>query len=177
MQKHPSEVYDDWQKVEEAILILSDNAVNSRSDCMPNWAINLSLPEIRAQVDEIYQETQLHYTFALIATIEGIFNSQIKLYVDRRSKINTAKSLRKAFKSRITKKVYIKFEDILDRWKKADPRIKPIVAKLKQWLQYRHWLAHGRHWMVHYWTIPDPNAVYLLYQNLDLFISFNLPTR
>ena len=109
----------------------------------------------------------------MIASIEGIFNHQLKYYFKTKPKFPWVTPLRKKFNLKLDNNKYIKFETILDEWKKNDPRVKNKISKLKEYLLYRHWLAHGRHWSIHYWNIPDPNEIYILYTELNKLILFN----
>ncbi len=173
-QKKPSDVYDDWQRTVEALKQVPQNALLDIKGRLPAWAQNLSFQELNQLTDNIVRETDLHYALGLIASIEGVFNDQIKSFVSRKSKDKFAKRLRQKFKKQIESKKQIRFDDILDTWKDNDPRTKVKISELKKYLEYRHWLAHGRHWDIHYWNCPDPNDVYMLYDALNSIIVFDL---
>ncbi len=148
-------------------------AKNTSSN-LPDWTLNLSVSEINEITDAIVKEADLHYTLGLISSIEGLFNYQIKLFVTRKRKDKLAKAFRKKFKKLVVEEKQIRFDDILDVWRKYDPAAQHQISNLKSILQYRNWLAHGRHWNIHYWNCPDPNAVYLLYTALEQIIGFDL---
>jgi hypothetical protein len=173
-QKNPSEVYDDWQKTIETLKIVPLNVATNTSGKLPSWTLNLNSTQISEITDDIVKENNLHYTLGLISSIEGLFNHQVKSFVSRKRKNKLAKSVRKKFKKLIQDKKQIRFDDILDIWKKYDPIAKSQISSLKSILQYRNWLAHGRHWKIHYWKCPDPNDVYLLYSELCQVIDFDL---
>ena len=173
-QKNPSNVYDDWQKTVETLRMVPQNAASGPSIILPSWTDNLSIKQINDIIDVIVTEADLHYTLGLISSIEGLFNYLIKLFVSRKSKDKLAKALRRKFKKLVVEKKQIRFDDILDVWKKHDPAVQPEISKLKSILQYRNWLAHGRHWKIHYRNCPDPNDVYLLYTALDRIIGFDI---
>lgn len=173
-QKMPSDVYDDWQKTVEALRMVPHNAVSGSVHSLPGWTLNLSINQINEITDSVIRETDLHYTLGLISSIEGLFNYQIKLFVSRKRKDKLAKVLRQKFKRKVQEEKQIKFDEILDLWKKYDPALQPQISNLRSFLKYRNWLAHGRHWKIQYWNCPDPNDVYLLYGALDKIIGFDL---
>ncbi len=173
-QKLPSQIYDDWQITIESINNMLYNLKNSKFSIIPAWAENLSLDELEIKINDLISENNLLYTLNLIASIEGLFNHQLKYFEKNKSKSPQLKFLRNKFKSKIKKNEYIKFETILDEWKKAEPSIKIYLSKLKTFLYYRHWLAHGRHWTIQYRNIPDPNDIFLLFEELNKKILFDL---
>ena len=179
-QKTPMEVYDDWQKAIESIRVVIENAQKGVVEALPSWTLNLSLNEIQQLTENIASETDWHFSLALMASIEGLFHSQLKILLKRKRKDRVAKSLRQVFrdqKDQIEQDIYMRFDDILDTWKKVDQTAAIAISKLKDMLQYRHWLAHGRYWPIHYWNCPDPNDVYLLFVELDKAIGFELPGK
>lgn len=173
-QKTPSEIYDNWKNTESSITIILNNAKNNHIQNIPNWALYKTFDEISEIIENLLCENKYQYTLNLIASIEGLFNHQLKYYIKNKSKKNYAKALIKKFKKELQNNKYIKFDNILDEWKIKDNRIKPLISKLKDYLQYRHWLANGRHWSIHYHNIPDPLDIYLLYDKLNKLINFDL---
>ena len=175
IQKMPSAVYDDWQKTVEVLKLVPDNAASGFSvKSLPDWTLNKTISEIKEITDTVVIEADLHYTLGLISSIEGLFNYQIKLFVSRKRKDKLAKVLRQKFKKIVKEDKQIRFDDILDIWKKYDPAAQQQISTLRSFLKYRNWLAHGRHWKIQYWNCPDPNDVYLLYSALNKIIGFDL---
>ena len=168
-QKTPSDVYDDWKNTIESITMVYDNVLHNQ--IYPSWAENMSEIDLKNKIDNLKIENNCLYTLNMIASIEGFFNNQL-VYFNRAKK--WPGTLKRAFKSKINKKEYINFDNILDEWGKYDTRTKKRISDLKNFLNYRHWLAHGRHWKIHYWNIPDPEEVYILYSEINEIILFNL---
>lgn len=171
-QRLPSDVHEDWQKVRESILKVSENAERGIKHALPLWTLHLSLSEIRHTTERVVSETGWHFSLAIMSAIEGLFNIHIQRLVSKRGKDATTRALRAKFGSRAKQRERIRFEDMLDELKRADPRTTAIVGKLKDMLKFRHWLAHGRHWSIHYHNCPDPDEVYLLFEALEKYVAF-----
>jgi NTP pyrophosphatase (non-canonical NTP hydrolase) len=170
--RHPSEVHEDWQKAREAILSVSENARRGHTRALPSWTLHLSLSEIRQLAEEIADETDWHFSLAIMSAIEGLFNLHLRFLVDKKRKDGIAQALRSEFKIKVKKRKRIRFEEILDELMRVDSRAAPTISKLKEMLKFRHWLAHGRHWSIHYRNCPDPNDVYSLFERLEEFVAF-----
>ena len=174
LYRAPSQVHDDWIKAIDSIRVVERNVQKNRVESLPSWTMNLTFVEVVDILNELVREVDLHFTLALIASIEGQFNRQLAIIVSKSSKGEPGRSLRRRFRRPIQRKKYIRFEDILEEWKRADESTKNAISKLKTYLNSRHWLAHGRCGRsFHYRTIPDPNSVFLLYDTLNSLIGFN----
>jgi hypothetical protein len=97
-RKIPSEVYDDWVKSVEALRVVKENARCQRWNSLPAWAHNSSVSEVTQKVEALVRETSLHFTLSIIASVEGLFNHQLRFYVSKKPRDPRAKVLGKKFK-------------------------------------------------------------------------------
>ena len=125
--------------------------------------------EVQEEFEQRLQETAMRSSLIVLARVEAAFWQD---YWERaRLKLNDPISvdLRKVFKSRRERARLD--DDILATWRRhLDPSSGQYISHLRGMLKYRHWLAHGRHWVFggqH--EFPD---VYLLADTI--FTSFPL---
>lgn len=173
-QKKPSEIYDDWERTVESLNVIYKYASFGKMDILPNWAMHLCATEIESISRALLSETNVQYAFFMLAAIEGLFQRHIRQCVNRDIKSKLGKKFRVRFIDLVKKGKYIRIDDILDSWNKLNPASRELIGDFRSKLQYRDWLAHGRHWIIHYRNVPDPDEVFQLFTVLQKSICFKL---
>jgi hypothetical protein len=117
---------------------------------------DLMTPEEREQARrDMYQELNDQTVLLLAASFEAVFQIDLHRRVNQKQKDPLSKKLRKLWKHR-RRSGRLEFEDLLEFWKKETGR-RFEIGELKQLIQFRHWLAHGRYWERHSGlTVIDP---------------------
>jgi hypothetical protein len=93
---------------------------------------------------EMQREMDTQTTLLLAASFEAVFQVDLHTRVSERRKDPLSKQLRKLWqRRRLSGRLEV--EELLEFWKKETGRRREI-GELKQLIQYRHWLAHGRYW-------------------------------
>lgn len=110
------------------------------------------------QLDELNQLTM----FALLAYAEAALRTDFLDRVENRKKDSVSRRFREISKKR-GKRIRLE-EDILDTWRELGNvrGTKPAIARFKDTLRLRDWLAHGRYWQ------PKLGRT-VGYQPLDIF--------
>ena len=118
--------------------------------------------EIRAELRKSSKELEREVTLALTASFEAM----IRIDYMSRSKGKKKDAISVAYRELWSKhNRNARLEDILDTWKEEACEAHK-VGKLKQLLQYRHWLAHGRYWD-EVQPIFDPLSALLVAQEIS----------
>src|SRR5258708_2872834 len=99
--------------------------------------------EVEQALWELAQELDHEVTLLLTASFEATFQVDFRRRIARKKKDRLSKKLRKLWRKHKRAK-WVVVEDILDVWQKETGHVQAI-GKLKQLIQFRHWLAHGRY--------------------------------
>jgi hypothetical protein len=113
---------------------------------VPESKMHLTEDEIKGLLDRSLDETDARSSLILLTFIE----SQFRLHYQGRSK------MRKKIKAELGKKHRLanektdrpSLDDLLDAWKKALPDESRFLDSLKTFFKYRHWMAHGRYFIL-----------------------------
>lgn len=106
----------------------------------------LSSTEIENLLAKRVSELELQASLALYASLEAMFQIDFHNRVEKRAK----DPLSRIFRDR-QKKAHSRIsfdEDILKPWEQTHPETKPYLQPIRKGLQHRHWLAHGRYWLL-----------------------------
>jgi hypothetical protein len=128
----------------------------------------LSETEIGKQLTEHLMEAEYDACLTLFAAIEAALRIDCDYCCRKRLKDQRAKAVRKmvqTFEGRPFNRIPLNeiFKQLL-----VDQSVKKsIVNRLKQFFQFRHWLAHGRYWTFKSGIQPDFLDVYELAQEID----------
>jgi hypothetical protein len=143
------DILDDWPRPWEVLeyygnaeKLLKFTAVDRAND-----ADNPFLGEPAHKIQLYRDELQKQAILLLTASFEAIFRIDLGLRTWRRRKAREphTESLRSRFADRDVLKD-VRFEDIIDAWKKELGAGARAIGNFKQVVLYRHWLAHGRYW-------------------------------
>jgi hypothetical protein len=142
-------ILDDWPKPWEVLEYYSNAekllkfSTVDRADDMDNPFLGEPYDKIERYRDELEKQAIL----LLTASFEAIFRIDLCLRTWRRRKAREphTESMRNKFANQDVLKG-VRFEDILDAWKKELSADAKVIGNFKQVVQYRHWLAHGRYW-------------------------------
>ena len=112
----------------------------------------LSRQEFEDALLRLRQELDEQVTLVLVAAFEALLRIDRHDRVSRRLKDPISRGLRDLSRDREGR---VRLEDILDVHKQA-LGLAQVVGRLKQLLNYRHWLAHGRYWVQKAGIRADP---------------------
>jgi len=169
--KNPSDIYTFWLTSLDIISLMNDpdNFNRLRND----FFVGLTPREL---IEKLENELNLEVVLSMLATIEAIFRLELIYYVKIKPKEKITRQIRLEFKQfidgRNVQEDKIRLEDILKVFREIHPEIAKALSKLKEYFQYRHWLAHGRYGKIQYWTIPDPVDIYMLFETISENICF-----
>lgn len=91
------------------------------------------------------EELDCQASLALLTSLEAMFQIDFHMRVQRRWKDD----LSREFRGISSHRRRISFErDIIKNWESFHPSTKSYFRPVKQALKYRHWLAHGRYWLL-----------------------------
>lgn len=84
---------------------------------------------------------------ALLASVEAMFQINFHTRVQGKWKDN----LSKKFRAILIKDARVSFEHhIIATWEGVYPETRKYFQPVRKILDYRHWLAHGRYWLLKY---------------------------
>lgn len=123
--------------------------------------------EIQQQFEIEVLEAERDAALNLLAAIEALFRVDYIIRSQEKDKTTLTKNFRALF---ATYGHRISLEDsIFEEWKQSG-LIKPsIISELKGAFKYRHWLAHGR-----YWVLKSGRKYYDFYYLYNLASQVNL---
>lgn len=90
-------------------------------------------------------ELELQAILSLMTSLEAIFQLDFHDRIEKRYKDPLSRHFRENYKN----PKRISFEkDIITGWENVYPGTKRYFQKIRVILRYRHWLAHGRYWLI-----------------------------
>lgn len=164
-QKRPEALYDDWDHIVE-IFEVSVREVRNDITKAPQWAVGKTPEEYEEEIALLKEEVDFNFFLSMLAGIEALLVLNVRECVQKRPKEEWAKILRMRFRGEVKSGKKIRIDDVLDCWKRIDSQLFTITTKLKAYFEYQHWLAHGRHWSIHYWNIPTPVDMIIIYNSM-----------
>jgi hypothetical protein len=140
-----SEVVDYKLSLEKAISYYYDNAEHFEE-------FALGKPEeIKEEKKKRLQELELQVTLWLLTAMEAWMRLDFEVRVRGKYKDMLSRKFREFYreqeeqtKRKGLKDVKIRLEDILDIWR--DVSGEKVFSRIKELMNYRHWLAHGKYW-------------------------------
>lgn len=104
-----------------------------------------SSSEIEAIRNAELQEIERYTSFDVISSIEAMFKIDYFCRCENKLKDDLSRDFRKVYK-KYEKKVILK-DHILNTWSKYNPS-NSLLNELNSIFKYRHWIAHGRYWLL-----------------------------
>lgn len=134
-----SEVYLYKKDAEEGLGLLF-----SQAEHYQRFAL-MSAQEIQQLYMQRTAELELQATFSLMTSLEAFFQLDFYDRIEKRFKDPLSRHFRESYKQ----PKRISFEsDIINGWETVYPETRRFFQKIKAVLRYRHWLAHGRYWLM-----------------------------
>jgi len=119
-------------------------------------------PELAAHLEE----TDRRSSFAALARLERAFRVDYEYRCRKKLKDDLSKAFRRMYRD---KKTRVRLsQDIFEAWKENGRRnraLRQLVAEMRTAFKFRHWIAHGGHW-VRPTGKHDFNSIYLLAENV-----------
>lgn len=108
--------------------------------------VGKSRKEVRSIREELLRELSIDCGMMLMSAVEASFRSDFVLRCRKSKKEQIDIDFKKVLGG-VSElyRVRIK-EDLIDRWSKEFPSDKHCFSMLKNRLDYRNWVAHGRYW-------------------------------
>ena len=136
----------------------------------------MSLNDIDEFFNKELNEIDHRTCLFLIAAAEAILVVDFLNRVGGRKKDEVSQNFKDKFKNECEKnekKVRLD-KHILDVWRNRDAKTKALIGDFRGTLNYRNWLAHGRHWAPKLGQYYDPlgtaNIVIQLFKEIGLRI-------
>ncbi len=102
--------------------------------------------ELSKELENNLEEIEKDACFNLLAAIEAAFKLDYAIRVEEKDKDDISRKFRILFAEY---QYRIPLEDVLfDVWKENPEIDRSIISQLKGVFIYRHWLAHGRYWLL-----------------------------
>ena len=93
----------------------------------------------------LINELEDEVTLALISSVEASLRVDFGQRAGKKKKDNVSRAFREIYK---THKTRARLPDLLDIWRDVGGVDRERISAVKKLIEYRHWLAHGRHWIV-----------------------------
>lgn len=133
------EVYLYKKDAEEGLSLLF-----SQAEHFERFAL-MSAKEIQQLFIKRTAELELQATFSLMTSLEAFLQLDFHDRIEKRYKDPLSRYFRDSYKQ----PKRISFEsDIINGWEAVYPETRRFFQKIKVVLRYRHWLAHGRYWLI-----------------------------
>jgi hypothetical protein len=127
----------------DAISALQAFFQGSSPDFMARYG-GYSSQETKQRLMNRLNETNLRSALILLSALEAAFRIDYEARCKRRLKDRISREFRILYKQN---KLKVRLdEDILEAWKRCFSSLGPSIGDLRAALNFRHWLAHGRHW-------------------------------
>lgn len=108
---------------------------------------NLSHSDLQSMAIELIAELNQQCVLGLVASVEATFQVDLQSRRQLRKNDPVSRALRRLGKRMSSKAKRIKIEGILGVWKMEIRGLVKAIGELRQVIEYRHWLAHGRYWI------------------------------
>jgi hypothetical protein len=168
------DVLDYYHLTKEAVLIYKENirkGIYSTSNSnVPNIFIGMNLEELEEYFRLQLEELEKSVCFSLLSSVEAKLRVDFLKRVYNRDKDDISRVFRQIHKEKGTK-ISLE-EDILENWKLFNQDAKHYIGAYRGALNYRHWLAHGRYWLLKSGRTYDFPIVYSI--SLDMINNLNL---
>jgi hypothetical protein len=125
----------------EAYFVTTEKALRSFYQANnPDFTIKELNNELIQRIEELDKST----AFTILAAIEAHIRVDFLQRCYNKEKDPLSRKFRNLHKEKGDK---VSFEDILELWKQHITK-NLVISELRGALNYRHWLAHGRYWVV-----------------------------
>jgi hypothetical protein len=105
-----------------------------------------SYDEIRRRYTDDRTELERQISLELLSAMEAQFRIDYAIRCERRYKDSLSRAFRERHKQR---GLNVRFEDeILSDWEEHSAYLKSALNEIRQAFRFRHWLAHGRYWIL-----------------------------
>ena len=138
----PAYVLDYYRRSREALAALRQNIASSADS--QSLFYQMTDEEVEQALRQMATELDHEVTLLLTASFEAIFQVDFLERVAKKRKEPVSRRMRALRKRHKNRRIL--FEEILDLWQKQTGS-KGLIGQLKQLIQFRHWLAHGRYWV------------------------------
>ena len=131
--------------------------LGSRNSNISFEFLGLTEKELEKKFQEYFKELSFTICLNYAASIEASIQTDFKFRVINKKKDIISRKLRDLANKENTLKISL--TEILLVWKENFPELKKIINQYEDILKFRHWLAHGRHWVLKV-KIYEENLVY-----------------
>ena len=128
----------------------------------------LTKDEINQKKKQTLKEIETNTIFMLLSSIEAWIRVDYEYRVRKRLKDNLSKELRNIDKT-IDKNYKISIEKLCDIYKEYTTS--NLFSELKSAFKLRHWIAHGRYWILKIGKKYDFDEIYKLAENVYNFVK------
>lgn len=105
-----------------------------------------SIAQLRDELTRFLWEVDLQASLSLLAALEASFRIDYAIRCEKRHKDPLSVHFREIYKGR-GNQAHLE-EDIISGWQTYTPGSNRLLSELRQAVKFRHWLAHGRYWIL-----------------------------
>ena len=173
------DVWDHYELTRDSLVRrkekIKQNLLSGCGSTEPRF-VGMRLDDIDEFFNDELNEIDHRTCLFLIAAAEAVLVVDFLNRVGGRKKDTISKNFRNIFKNECEKnpKNVRLDKHILDIWRDRDGKTKSLIGDFRGALNYRHWLAHGRHWTPTLGQYYDPlgtaNIVIQLFKEIGLSI-------
>ena len=108
--------------------------------------IGLSKKEVKTKREKLLRELSIECGMMLMSAVEAAFRTDFVLRCRKSRKEQIDYDFKRVLEG-VKELYHVRIrEDLIDRWAKEYPADKHCFSLLKNRLDYRNWVAHGRYW-------------------------------
>lgn len=169
----PAAIWLYYERAKVALITLRNETVVDSVTAAAGPFLGLTAIEYEAALSDMRNELDTQVTLALVASLEASFRIDFEQRWRKRLKDNASREFRKLAQQYGTR---VRFEDILDVWKKHTGGAQ-IFGRLAQLLNYHDWLAHGRYWVHKTGREFDPSDAWQIGQAVEARLPGEFPLQ
>lgn len=155
------DVWDHYELTRDSLVrrkeAIKQNVLTGSGSTEPGF-VGMSLDDLDEFFDNELNEMDHRTCLFFIAAAEAVLVVDFMNRVVDRKKDEISKNFRNIFKNECEKNSRnVRLDKhILDIWRQRDGKTKSLIGDFRGALNYRHWLAHGRHWTPKLGQYYDP---------------------
>ena len=146
----PTDILDYYRGCPEALDSLKTRLTPSLAGGIiagPSRFVGMTPVEFEEALSALRGEPDCQVVMMLVASVEAVFQADLRDRVSGKKKGTLSKALRRWHKEHYRRReAWINLESLLEAWKKTVSGRRQTIGRLKSLLLFRHWLAHGRYW-------------------------------
>ncbi len=144
----PNEVYSVYLDQVSAVDFLWHSRSRLLAEARPGTSFHgLSISELEARLRYDREELDRWASMIMTASFEAIFWADAKIRLSKRVKDDFWRLIREIYQNAGENWQRVRFVDLLDQYNSCSSIPATKKNQVNRLFKYRHWIAHGRHWV------------------------------